>query len=208
MKNMINFLKDCLDAFTEAYKYAELDFFKLKNEVVILLDRARSKGYIDPAYCEMTIQVKNSFETDVQIQVFYKNFNGKYYRFKSNLDIGKLTNIPYTIKNKLDSDKTVTVKLSDFQNLYSVKEKEIQPTIKFESLRTFTFREATVLPIRKELSIKDELFYYVVDATYVYDNNKCDTKRKYYGNINNIPKDVLDKMSVSDENECSLDVTC
>lgn len=45
MQNFLSFLKECLDAFQVAYKYAELDFYKLRGEVTSLLDKARSKGY-------------------------------------------------------------------------------------------------------------------------------------------------------------------
>ena len=45
MGKILDFLGECLEAFSEAYKYAELDFFRLKGEVISLIDRARSKGY-------------------------------------------------------------------------------------------------------------------------------------------------------------------
>ena len=207
MQNLLSLIKDAFDAFQVAYKYAELDFYKLRSEVISLLDKARTKGYGNPDYCEITINVVNSFETDVTIQSFYRKENGRFYRFKKDLDLGKLTNIPYVVNNRLRSDKEVSIRLTDFQTLYSVREEEINPSGDFNRLHIFTFKDAKSSPIRKEMSIKDELFYYVVKCTYVYENGERETRTKYYGTIINLPQDIIDRIESDDNKECILDVT-
>lgn len=205
--NFLSFLKDCLDAFQVAYKYAELDFYKLRGEVIALLDKARAKGYGNPDYCELKIKVVNSYETDVLIQAFYKGADDKFYRFKKDLDLGKLVNIPHTVKQRLSNDKEVSIRLTDFQNLYSIGENLIVPVGDFRNIQVFTFKNVERIPIRKEVFIKDELFYYVVKCTYVYDNEERETRAKYYGTIKNLPDEIIDKLSADEEKECTLDVT-
>lgn len=207
MQNFLSFLKECLDAFQVAYKYAELDFYKLRGEVTSLLDKARSKGYGYPDYCEMKIQVVNSYETDVVIQAFYKGNNGQYYRFKKDLDLGKLVNVPFIVKNRLNSEKKVTIKLTDFHSLYSIGENEIIPVVDFKRLHLFTFKDAKGVPNRKEIHIKDDLFYYTVMCSYIYDNGERETRIKYYGAIPNLPHDIIEKINNDSEKECIIDVT-
>lgn len=207
MSNFLSFLKECLDAFQDAYKYAELDFYKLRGEVTSLLDKARSKGYGFPDYCEMSIHIVNSFETDVIIQSFYKGNNGKYYRFKKDLDLGKLTNVPHVVKERLNKEKEVTIKLNDFQDLYLIGENEIVPVCDFKRLHIFTFKNARGIPNRKEMYIKDNLFYYIVKCSYIYDNGERETRIKYYGNIQNLPLDIIDKINNDSDKECIIDVT-
>lgn len=207
MQNLLSFLKECLDAFQVAYKYAELDFFKLRGEITSLLDKARAKGYGNPDYCEMNIQIKSSFETDVTIQSFYKGNNGKYYRFKKNLDLGKLTNIPHIINNRIKNEKEVTIKLTDFQNLYTIGDDEITPIGDFKRLHIFTFKDAKGTPTSKEMLIKDELFYYMVKCSYIYDNGEKETRIKYYGTIQNLPQDIIDKINYDSEKECIINIT-
>lgn len=207
MQNFLSFLKECLDAFQVAYKYAELDFYKLRGEVTSLLDKARSKGYGNPDYCEMNIQVVNSYETDVTIQSFYKGNNGKYYRFKTDLDLGKLTNVPYIVRSQLRNEKEVTIRLTDFHTLYAIGDNEIVPMGDFKRLHIFTFKDAKGVPSRKEMLIKDDLFYYTVKCSYIYDNGEKETRIKYYGTIQNLPQDIIDKINNDSEKECIIDVT-
>lgn len=209
MNKILDFFKDCLEAFSEAYKYAELDFYKLRNEVISLLDKARSKGYTDPAYCELSIEIRDAYETAVQIQTFYKK-NGKFFRFKKELDLGKLVNIPYVVKQRLIAENKITIKLSDFQNLYSVRDADIMPSVEFDYLRNNAHiggDRKSVGPIKAILSITDELFYYVVELTCTYEDNKIETRRKYFANIKNIPADVQNTILSSEDKTCILDVT-
>ncbi len=205
--NFLSFLHECLEAFEVAYKYAELDFFKLRSEVISLLDKARAKGYGNPDYCEMKISVINSHETDVNIQAIYKGLNEKYYRFKKDLDLGCLINIPHTIKSKLQNEREVTIRLTDFQSLYTIGENQITPRGDFKNIQVFTFKNVEKTPIRKEVYIKDELFYYVVKCTYVYENEERETRQKYYGFIQNLPEEIISRLDSDEEKECTIDVT-
>ena len=45
MKTLKTKIGNFLEAFADAYKYAELDFYKIRSEVLTLLNRARAKGY-------------------------------------------------------------------------------------------------------------------------------------------------------------------
>lgn len=207
MQRLFSFLKECLDAFQVAYKYAELDFFKLRGEVTTLLDKARSKGYGNPDYCEMRIQIVDSFQTIVSIQSFYKGNNGKFYRFKSDLDLGKLTNVPYIVQSQLRMNEEVTIRLTDFNNLYSIGDNEIIPVGDFKRIHIFTFKDALSVPVRKEIFIRDDLFYYTVKCSYIYENGEKETRVKYYGSILNLPQDIIDNISNDSEKECVIDVT-
>lgn len=200
-----DFLKDFMDAFAEAYKYAELDFYKLRNEIIALLNKARAKGYNFPDYCELQIKVTNKFQTDVSIEAYYK-VNGKYYRFKKVLDVGELTRIPVVIKNELTTRREVSVKLADFQSLYTVQDWEIVPTGDFKRLQMFTFKGNAQTPASKELLIKDCLFYYEVVCTYVYSDGSRESRRKYYASIANLPKDIKNTIVCSDDHICLLNV--
>lgn len=199
------FLSNFLSAWDEAYKYAELDFYKLRNEVISLLDRARSKGYANPDYCELRVRVINSFETDVVIEAYY-NRDGKFYRFKKNLDLGKLVNVPYTIASELNRKGEVSVKLSDFQTLYAIKDDAIVSTGDFRRIHSFTFSGVSIQPKAKELSIKDELFYYQVDCSYIYHDGHKETRTKYYGYLSNLPEDVKNAILTSEDHSCRMSV--
>lgn len=189
----------------EAYKYAELDFYKLRNEVTSLLDHAHSKGYANPDYCELHIHVVNSYETDVQIEAYY-NRNGKFFRFKKSLDLGKLVNVPYTVGSELRRNGEVSVKLSDFQTLYSIKDDAIVPKGDFRRIHSFTFSGVPIQPMSKEIVIKDELFYYKVDCSYIYHDGHMETRTKYYGSIANLPEDVKSAIENSDSQSCHMKV--
>lgn len=196
-------IKNFLEAWDEAYKYAELDFYKLRNEVIALLDKARTKGYNNPDYCEIRVHVVNSFETDVFIEAYYKR-DGKFFRFKKNLDLGKLTSVPFIVANELKTKGEVSIKLSDYQSLYSVKDESIVPKGDFRNIHSFTFKGVSTIPERKEISIKDELFYYVVDCSYIFQDGRKETRRKIYGNIINLPEDVKNTILSSDDNSCQM----
>lgn len=198
--------KDCLEAFAEAYKYAEFDFYKIKTEVINLLKVANGKGYSDPMYCEVAIDIVNKHQTDVLIQLIY-NAEGKYIRFKKSLDLGSLVNIPLVVKNRLDQDSKVTFKIDDIQGLYVISESDIKSSVEFKSLENFTFTNVAEIPNQKILTIKDELFYYTVECTYVFEGGRKETRKKYYAEIRNIPTEIIDRIINSDEYQCSLDVT-
>lgn len=204
---ILEIFKNSLEAFSDAYKYSEFDFYKLKGEIIRLLGDANAKGYDNPAYCDLSINVKSAFETDVIIQVFYRNTDGRFYRFKRILDIGKLVNIPHVVVNELGGKKEIIIKLSDLYKLYEVKEEDIIPTVDFNNLYIFSFKNAKFQPKRKEVYIHDELFYYIAEVSYIYDHGERETRRKYYGKILNLPKDIIDKISSSEDHSCLLDVT-
>ena len=198
-------ISNFLSAWDEAYKYAELDFYKLRNEVTSLLDQARSKGYANPDYCELRIHVVNSYETSAQIEAYYKR-DGKFFRFKKNLDLGQLVNVPYTVASELRRKGEVSVKFSDFQTLYSIKDDAITPKGDFRCIHSFTFSGVSIQPMSKELTIKDELFYYKVDCSYIYHDGHKETRTKYYGSIANLPEDVKNAIDNSDCHSCHMTV--
>ena len=207
MKSVISLVKEFLDEFSEAYKYAELEFYKLMPEVLELINKAKSKGYGNPDYCELSINVVNRMETGVTIQSYYKENNGKFRRFTKKLDLGALVNIPNIVKKRLEKSSEVSIQLTDFQKLYDVNEKDIIPTVEFKHLYSFTLKGAKATPIRKELHIKDNLFYYQVVLVYVYENGEKEIRNKYFGIIQDLPEEILDKIETTDEKACYIDVT-
>ena len=206
MNTLKNRIDSFLEAFADAYKYAELDFYKIRGEILTLLNRARSKGYENPDYCELTICVVSKIETDITISAFYKSQDGRFYRFKRALDLGKLINIPNIVNERLKKGEPVSIRISDFQNLYAISENDITPVGDFNKIQIFTFKDVVALPKHKEVSIKDELFYYVVNCTYVYEE-KRETRTKYFGTLKNLPDDVVQKIASSENHECSIIVT-
>lgn len=204
MSNLFSFIKEVIEEFSIAYKYAELDFYKLKSDVISLIDNAKSKGYGNPDYCSMQIKVINKIETSIVIEAYYKKFNGKYQKFTKTLDIGKLVGVPQLVNERLNSVGEVCVKLNDFMNLYSVKEDDIVPSIEFKNLYGFSIKHAKDIPTRKELHIKDELFYYTVVLVYIYENGEKEMRIKHFGNILKLPEEVALKIASSEENACFI----
>lgn len=207
MSELFSFIREALEVVADCYKYAELDFYKLKSEVLSLLDKAKDRGYEMPDYGSLSITVKSKIETIVLIEAYYKKGNGKYQEFKKTLDLGKLTNIPSVVKSRLDKTKSVDIKLSDFKNLYSISESDIVNTIEFENIYHFSLKNAKGKPTKKELHITDELFYYKVVLVYVYDDDTKEIRVKYFGNILDLPVDVIEKIASNEDKSCFLDVT-
>ena len=212
MKEKIeSFLTDLKSTYSYAYKYAEFDFFKLKDEIVNLLRSADSKGYNNPECGFIEIEVIDSIQTIVCIDFYFKKTDKKVQRFSRKLDIGMLTLIPEIIKEKITNERKVRIELdmSDMHSIYMVSSKVIIPTDTFINLVHFKFKNEEKIPVYKELSIKDELFYYTIDATCYYDtkHNIKETKRRYVGYIKNIPADVLLKINDNPDRKITLDVT-
>lgn len=204
MSNLFSFIKDVIEEFSVAYKYAELDFYKLKSDVISLINNAKNKGYGNPDFCSMQIKVISKIETSVIIEAYYKKVNGKYQKFTKTLDIGKLTNVPQLVSERLTSVGEVAIKLTDFINLYSVKEDDIIPTVEFKNLYGFSLKNAKGVPARKELHIKDELFYYKVVLVYVYENGEKEMRIKHFGNILDMPEEVATKITSSEDKACFI----
>ncbi len=207
MSELFSFIKDVLEVFSDAYKYAELDFFKLKSEVVSLINKAKNKGYGNPDYCSLAIHVESKYETTVVIEAYYNKGNGKFQKFRKTIDLGMLVNIPSVVKNRLDRTGEIAIKLSDFDNLYSVSEKNIVPTVEFKNLYNFSLKNAKREPKKKELHITDELFYYKVVLVYIYEDGQKEMKVKYFGNINELPSEVIEKINSNEDKSCYMDVT-
>lgn len=204
MSNLFSFIKDVIEEFSVAYKYAELDFYKLKTDVISLINNAKNKGYGNPDFCSMQIKVISKIETSVIIEAYYKKVNGKYQKFTKTLDIGELTNVPQLVSERLTSVGEVDIKLTDFINLYSVKEDDIIQTVEFKNLYGFSLKNAKGVPARKELHIKDELFYYKVVLVYVYENGEKEMRIKHFGNIIDMPKEVAAKIASSEDKACFI----
>lgn len=207
MSELFSFIKEVFEVVADCYKYAELDFYKLKSEVVSQLEKAKNRGYDMPDYGSLSIKVISRIETSVIIETYYNKGNGKYQKFKKILDLGELTNIPRVVKSRLDRTGEVDIKLSDFKNLYSVSERDIINTVNFDNLYNFTLKDAKGIPIKKELHITDELFYYKVVMVYVYEIEHKDIRVKYFGNIIDIPVEIIEKISSNEDKSCILDVT-
>lgn len=207
MSELFSFIKDVFEVFADAYKYAELDFFKLKTEVLSLIKKAKSNGYGTPDYASLYIKVENRYETIAVIEIYYNKGNGKFQKFKKTIDLGVLTNIPQTIKERLDRDGEVAIKLSDFNNMISVVENDIVPNVEFKHLYSFSLKNAKGVPVKKELHITDELFYYKVVLVYIYENGEKELRVKYFGQIVGLPEEVINKITTNEEKSCYIDVT-
>lgn len=207
MSELFSFIKDVFEVFADAYKYAELDFFKLKTEVLSLIKKAKSHGYGMPDYASLYIKVENRYETIAVIEIYYNKGNGKFQKFKKTIDLGVLTNIPQTIKERLDRDGEVAIKLSDFNNMISVVENDIVPNVEFKHLYSFSLKNAKGVPAKKELHITDELFYYKVVLVYIYENGEKELRVKYFGQIVGLPEEVINKITTNEEKSCYIDVT-
>lgn len=207
MNEIFSFIKDVFEVFTDAYKYAELDFFKLKTEVLSLIKKAKTKGYGTPDYASLYIKVANRYETSAVIEIYYSKGNGKFQKFKKTIDLGALTNIPLTIKERLDRDGEVAIKLSDFNNMLSVAENDIVPNIEFKYLCTSYIKDAKGVPVKKELHITDELFYYKVILVYIYERGEKESRVKYCGCIMDLPNEIISKIASNEDKSCYIDIT-
>ena len=206
-----SFFANLKDEYLFALKYAELEFFKLKDEIVDLLKVADSKGYSNPEYGSIEIEVIDSLQTTVCIDLYFKKVNHYAQKFSKKLDVGKLIFIPGIIEGKIIRDKKVKIELdmNDMHSIYMVSSKNIWSTNTFKELVNFKFKNEERIPVYKEVSIKDELFYYIVDVTCYYDEkrNVKETRRRYVGYIKNIPADVLLSINDDPDRKVTLDVT-
>ena len=207
MSELFSFIKEIFEVVADCYKYAELDFYKLKSEVVSQLDKAKNRGYGMPDYGSLSIKVKSRIETSVLIETYYNKGNGKYQKFKKTLDLGELTNIPSVVKSRLDRTGEVDIKLSDFNNLYSLNERDIINTVDFKNLYNFTLKNAKGIPVKKELHITDELFYYKVVLVYVYENEPKEIRIRKFDTFSMNPVEVIEKIASNEDKSCFLDVT-
>ena len=207
MKRLLSIIADVIDEITSAYKYAEYDFYKLITDVSSLLDQASSKGYKNPDACSLTIKVVNKLITTVIIDSYYKKNNGKYQKFSKRLDIGTLINVPTNVRERLETENELIIKLSDLDTFRSVKQEEIVPSVLFSNLYNFKLKDVTEIPQKKELHITDSLFYYKVVFVYKYDNGVIKSKVKLFGHIEDLPSEINEKILSNDDRSCFLDVT-
>ena len=89
----------------------------------------------------------------------------------------------------------------------SVSERDIEPKVEFKHLYAFKLKNSTKVPLGKELHITDELFYYKVVLVYIYDNGERNMKVKYFGYIDGLPNEVVEKIESSEDRSCYMDVT-
>lgn len=212
--NIIDLFKEFYEAYSDALRYAEYEFYKLKDDIVNLLRQANSRGYNNPDYCQLTIDVKNSNQTIVKIELYFKKSGSKVQRFSRTLDLGSLVLVPELIKEKLKREHFLTIELdvNDLRSIYGISTSEITAQERFENLERFNFKGIQRKATRKELSIKDDLFYYTVEATCYYNDDSFggeqkETKRRYFGYIKNMPPSVLKIISSDPDHVVVLDVT-
>lgn len=204
---MISFIADVIEEISSAFKYAEYEFYKLISDVNSLLDQASRHGYHNPSICSFTIKRINKSVTSVTIEAYYDKGNRKYHKFSKKLDIGELKNVPLNVCNRLNTDKELTIKLSDMETFRSINQEEIIPTIHFNDLYNFKLKNIDFVPDKKELHITDNLFYYKVVLVYKYQDGGMDSKIIYCGYIQNLPSEINDKISSSSDRSCFIDVT-
>ena len=199
--------KEVFDVISDAFKYVELDFYKLKSEVLSLIKKAENRGYEDPNYCSMKIRWVDKFQTLVTIEAYYDKRNGKFQKFNKELDLGALTNIPESIKKKLEEKGELEIRLTDVSKLLVVDQKDITPSIDFSNLYNFSFRNSQGTPIRKEIHFTNELFYFKVILRYIYEDSSREDRVKYFGIIKNMPETILKRISESENSSCSIEIT-
>lgn len=214
MSKFLDFFKEVTEAYSDALKYAEYECFKLKEDIVSLLKQANSKGYSNPDYCKMDIEVVNTWQTIVNIELIYRKTSSTVQRFTRTLDLGKIKYMPELMKSQLalSSKFSVELDVEDLSSLYSISASDVTPEISFDSLEIFNFKNISQQPIKKELFIKDDLFYYIVEATGYFENEISgtvtkETKRRYIGSIKNLPASVQNQIIQDPDHSVLLDVT-
>lgn len=205
----MNFLKELADIYRTAMKYSEYECYKIKDDIVKLLNTANEKGYSNPIASELSVKVKSKHQTIVEIDIYFNGRIKKYQKFSTTLDLGKLIHIPLNISNRLNKtgEAKVTLNTNDFNSLFVVATSQIRPEDDFENLKHVTIRDTMQIPVQKQLRIKDNLLYYEVEGIYVFRDGSSCSRKLYIGYIKNLPSQVQDGILNNPNMEVIMDVT-
>lgn len=204
-----NLFKELAEVYKSALKYSEYECYKIKDDIVNLLNTANGKGFSNPIASGLSIKIINKRQTIVDIDIYFNGRTAKYQKFSTSLDLGKLIYVPLNISTRLNrsGEAKVTLDTNDFSSLFVVATSQIRPEDDFENLKNVTIRDTMQIPIQKQLRIKDKLLYYEVEGLYVFrDGSSCSSKL-YIGYIKNLPSQVQDKILNNPNMEVILDVT-
>jgi hypothetical protein len=189
--------------FGNALKYANYNFFQLKEEVVSLVQRGRQYGYDVPNYCKIT--VKNSakrYDYPVLIDLYYKDKDNdqQVIHLPQELLIGVFTTIPTPIKERLERKGFVEIVVENLAELFISASEEVSKPISFSSISSFSSNREILSS--RVVTIKDELFAYRVKYLYNTPKSKGNVKVVSYADIANMPEDV--KKILESDGICSL----
>ena len=209
MEKILNELMEFVNSIKTAVNHAEYECYKLKDDIVQLLQTANERGFNNPVKSELTIKYVNRDQTVVVIELFFNGTVERYKKFTKTLDLGTLICVPVGIKNRLKRDKQVKVVLDtdDFNSLFLVSTNDIRREDDYTKLSQVKLRDETMEPTQKLLRIKDRLFFYEVEGIYVFSNGSRRSRKLYIGEINNMPPQVVSKLLSDPDLEVTIDVT-
>ena len=209
MAKFLDKFKEISDGFKSIIEHTEYECYKLKDDIVKLLSIANEQGYSNPVVSELSIKVVNKFQTIVRIDIYFDGNIKRYLKFSSTLDLGRLVCVPLSLENRLINAGEVKIALdtNDFNSLFVVSTSQIRSEDDFDKLKLVTLKDVLQIPIQKQLRIKDRLFYYEVEGTYVFKDGTKASRKLYIGHIKNMPKQVQERILQDPDLEVTIDVT-
>ena len=209
MAKFVDKFKEIRDVFKSALEHSEYECYKIKDDIVKLLNIANEQGYSNPIQSELSIKIVDKYQTIVRIDIYFDGRIERYQKFSTTLDLGRLIYVPLSISHRLTSSGEVKIALdtNDFNSLFVISTSQIRPEDDFEKLKKVTIRDVVQQPIQKQLKIKDRLFYYEVEGIYIFNDKSRCSRKLYIGHIKNIPSQVQDRIINDPDLEVIIDVT-
>lgn len=209
-----NFFKDFLNSLSDTFSDNSegIAFYELEKVTADFLKSNQSKGLKNPLHLELLIS-KNEEGVKVKFTAYYK---GKSNNFVAQDKLGQfkgITGMPKKLKDRLEIDKELKIKIEDIisllseqadENLYKINFKDIEKLAdKFElDLQ----KENWVVQSRKVL-IEDKIFKTGVQIKYeVTKEEKKELKIKgnTYIEVTDLPNELVTIIETSGEVEIEI----
>lgn len=202
MARFTNILKEFVDLFSQ--ESDSIPFYKMETVVKEFLKANTSKGFSKPALVEITINYEfDSYK--VKITAYYKDENsGKVLAEDKIGNFKEITNIPVSLRNTLEKEKTVKVKFKDAFDLILNTETTVEPAFYFDDMDKIIKKTEDALLgkgfkiLSKRIKIEEKVFRKLVQFVFkVEKGNKEEIKVHAVScsDILNIPESVSTVLS-------------
>lgn len=202
MARFSNILKEFVDLFSQ--ESSSIPFYKMETVVREFLKANTSKGFSKPALVEITINYEfDSYK--VKITAYYKDENsGKVLAEDKIGNFKEITNIPVSLRNTLEKEKTVKVKFKDAFDLILNTETTVEPAFYFDDMDKIIKKTEDALLgkgfkiLSKRIKIEEKVFRKLVQFVFkVEKDNKEEMKVHAVScsDILNIPESVSTVLS-------------
>lgn len=191
-----------IDLFKESIKYANYDFFKLKEEIIALIQIGRGQGLNNPDYCSIT--VKNSsrnIDYPVTIDLYYKTGEQEAMHLPKSFIVGTFKSIPGRIKQMILQNGFVEIRIENLLELSLSIHDSVASPINFDSITGFAPQDSYK---SRSVIIKDDIFTYKVTFSYILSDGSTRSKSISYSDIIGLPSDIYAKMKLNGVCEINL----